>query len=378
MASEQGKLLGSSNTDGPIEEAGRVRAKWYGIRLVLIVLAAFTAYSATGLRLFAAAEADYVLLTRLPLGGEGFWDYLAIDHQARRIYISRWSHVMVVDADSYQVVGDIPGIQGVHGIAIAPEFGRGFITEDEANRITIFDLRTLNKIATARTGNSPDGIIYDSSSKRVFAFSGDGKVTAVNAATGEAVGSARLGGSPEFAASDGRGHIYNNLEDKNEVVQIDSKSLRILNRWPLAPGESPSGMAIDPVHHRLFVGCRNRKLVVMNSDTGEVVATLPIGEGVDASRFDAETKLVFCSNGDGSLTVVHEDSADMYSVIASVPTQGGARTMELDPKTHRVYLVTAQLGPQPTQPHTPPEMVPGTFELLVFGPVPDRASSSNQ
>lgn len=355
-----------------------MRAKWYGIRFVLIVLATFTVYSATGLRLFAAAAADYHLLTRLTLGGEGFWDYLAIDHQARRIYISRWSHVMVVDADSYQVVGDIPGIQGVHGIAIAPEFGRGFITEDEANRITIFDLRTLNKIATAKTGNSPDGIIYDSSSKRVFAFSGDGKVTAANAATGEVVGSAELGGSPEFAASDGRGHIYNNLEDKNEVVQIDSRSLRILNRWPLAPGESPSGMAIDPVHHRLFVGCRNRKLVVMNSDTGKVVTTLPIGEGVDANRFDAETKLVFCSNGDGSLTVVHEDSADMYSVIGNVPTQRGARTMELDPKTHRVYLVTAQLGSQPTQPHTPPEMVPGTFELLVFGRVPDRASSSNR
>ena len=192
------------------------------------------------------------------------------------------------------------------------------------------------------------------------------------------MGSAELGGSPEFAASDGRGHIYNNLEDKNEVVQIDSRSLRILNRWPLAPGESPSGMAIDPVHHRLFVGCRNRKLVVMNSDTGKVVTTLPIGEGVDANRFDAETKLVFCSNGDGSLTVVHEDSADMYSVIGNVPTQRGARTMELDPKTHRVYLVTAQLGSQPTQPHTPPEMVPGTFELLVFGRVPDRASSSNR
>ena len=215
---------------------------------------------------------------------------------------------MVVDADSYQVVGDIPEIQGVHGIAIAPEFGKGFITEDEANRVTIFDLRTLKKTATAKTGNSPDGMIHDSSSKRVFVFSGDGKVTAVNAATGAVAGSAELGGSPEFAASDDRGHIYNNLEDKNEVVQIDSRNLRILNRWPLAPGESPSGMAIDAAHHRLFIGCRNRKLVVMDSDTGKVVTTIPISDGVDANRFDPATNLVFSSNGAGTLTVVHEDS----------------------------------------------------------------------
>jgi DNA-binding beta-propeller fold protein YncE len=334
---------------------------------VIIVLLVLTAYPATSGPILAATAQDYHLLARRILGGEGFWDYIAIDTLARRLYISRSSHVMVVDADNYKVVGDIPGIHGVHGIAIAPEFGRGFITEDEANRITIFDLRTLKKTATAKTGNSPDGMIYDSSSKRVFVFSGDGKVTAVNAATGEVVGSGELGGSPEFAASDGRGHIYNNLEDKSEVVQIDSRTLQVLNRWSLAPGESPSGMTVDAVHHRLFVGCRNRKLVVMNSDTGKVVTTVPIGDGVDANRFDPATDLVFSSNGDGTLTIVHEDSENAFSVIASVPTQRGARTMELDPKTHRVYLVTAQLGPQPAQPHTPPPMVPGTFELLVYG-----------
>jgi DNA-binding beta-propeller fold protein YncE len=343
---------------------GTLYSFWTTLIIVLLVL---TAYLATSGPVFAATAEHYHLLDRLTLGGEGFWDYLAIDTQARRLYISRWSHVMVVDADSYRVVGDIPGIHGVHGIAIAPEFGRGFITEDEASRITIFDLRTLKKTATAETGFSPDGIIYDSSSKRVFVFSGDGKVTAVNAATGAVAGSAELGGRPEFAAFDGRGHIYNNLEDKSEVVQIDSRTLRILNRWSLAPGESPSGMAIDAVHHRLFVGCRNRKLVVMNSDTGKVVTAVPIGDGVDANRFDPVTNFVFSSNGDGTLTVVHEDSENAYSVIASVPTQRGARTMELDPRTHRVYLVTAQLGPQPAQPHTPPPMVPGTFELLVYG-----------
>jgi DNA-binding beta-propeller fold protein YncE len=345
-----------------------VRGTLYSLwTMLVIVLLVLTADSALSGPLYAATAAGYHLLAHRTLGGEDFWDYLAIDQQARRLYISRWSHVMVVDADSYEVVGDIPGIQGVHGIAIAPEFGKGFITEDEANRITIFDLRTLKKTATAKTGNSPDGMIYDSSSKRVFVFSGDGKVTAVNAVTGEVVGSAALDGSPEFAASDGRGHIYNNLEDKNEVVQIDSRNLRILNRWSLAPGESPSGMAIDTVHHRLFVGCRNRKLVVLDSDTGKVVTTVPIGDGVDANRFDPATNLVFSSNGAGTLTVVHEDSENAYSVVASIPTQRGARTMELDPRTHRIYLVTAQLGPQPAQPHTPPPMVPGTFKLLVYG-----------
>ncbi|MGA9464052.1 MAG: YncE family protein [Terracidiphilus sp.] len=344
---------------------GTLYSRWTMLLVVLLVLAADSALLSGPL--YAATAAGYHLLAHRTLGGEDFWDYLAIDQQARRLYISRWSHVMVVDADSYQLVGNIPGIQGVHGIAIAPEFGKGFITEDEANRIMIFDLRTLTKTATAMTGNSPDGMIYDSSSKRVFVFSGDGKVTAVNAATGEVVGSAALGGSPEFAASDGRGHIYNNLEDKSEVVQIDSRNLRILNRWSLAPGESPSGMAIDAVHHRLFVGCRNRKLVVMDSDTGKVVTTIPISDGVDANRFDPATNLVFSSNGVGTLTVVHEDSENAYSLVASIPTKRGARTMELDPRTHRVYLVTAQLGPQPSQPHTPPPMVSGTFELLVYG-----------
>jgi DNA-binding beta-propeller fold protein YncE len=351
----------------PHQEVGRVRGTPYSLWTILVIVLLLTADSALSGPLCAATAAGYHLLANRTLGGEGFWDYLAIDQKARRLYISRWSHVMVLDADSYQVIGDITGIQGVHGIAIVPEFGNGFITEDEANRVTIFDLRTLKKTGTAKTGNSPDGMIYDSSSKRVFVFSGDGKVTAVNAATGAVEGSAELGGSPEFAASDGRGHIYNNLEDKSEVVQIDSASLRILKRWSLAPGESPSGMAIDVVHHRLFVGCRNRKLVVMDSDTGKVVTTVPIGDGVDANRFDPETNLVFSSNGDGTLTVVHEDSENVYSVIADVPTRRGARTMELDSRTHRVYLVTAQLGPQPTQPHTPPPMVPGTFELLVYG-----------
>jgi DNA-binding beta-propeller fold protein YncE len=330
-------------------------------------LAILTFYSGTIAWLFAATTTNYHQLTRQALGGEGFWDYLAIDQHARRLYISRWSHVMVVDADSYRVIGDIPEIHGVHGIAIAPEYGKGFITEEQADRITIFDLKTFNKTATATTGKGPDATIYDPSSKQVFVFSGDGKVTAISAATGMVVASAELGGSPEFAASDNHGHIYNNLEDKNQVLQINAQTLRILNRWSLAPGESPSGMAIDAAHRRLFIGCRNRTLVVMNADSGKVVTTVAIGDGVDANRFDPGTQTIFSSNGDGTLTVIHEDSPNSYSIIANISTQRGARTMELDGKTHRVYLVSAQLGPQPTTPRTPPPMVPGTFELIVYG-----------
>jgi DNA-binding beta-propeller fold protein YncE len=321
----------------------------------------------------AGTSSGYHPLARVTLGGEGFWDYLAMDARARRIYISRWTHVMVVDADSYQVVGDIPGIEGVHGIAIAREFGRGFISEDEANRVTIFDLQTLKKIGSAKTGQNPDAIIYDPASKRVFAFNGhDGAATAIDAATGSVVGTVDLGGSPEFAAADRQGHVYNNLEDKNEVVEIDSKTLKILNRWPLAPGESPSAMAIDLRHRRLFIGCHNRMMVVMDADTGKVVATPAIGEGVDAARFDPSDQLLFSSNGDGTLTVIHEDSPDKYSIIDNVQTERGARTMELDKKTHRIYTVTADLGPQPTEPHRPPSMVPGTFRLLVLGQGADR------
>jgi DNA-binding beta-propeller fold protein YncE len=342
------------------------------ILVALAILALLWAPARRG-AMAAATASGYHPLAKVTLGGEGFWDYLEMDAGARRLYISRWTHVMVVDADSYQVVGDISSIEGVHGIAIAREFGRGFISEDEANRVTIFDLKTLKKIGSAKTGKNPDAIIYDPDAKRVFAFSGhDGTATAIDAATGSVAGTVDLGGSPEFAAADRQGHLYNNLEDKNEVVEIDSKTLKILNRWPLAPGESPSAMAIDLMHRRLFIGCHNKMMIVMNADTGKVVATPAIGEGVDAARFDPSNQLLFSSNGDGTLTVIHEDSPDKYSVIDNVKTERGARTMELDEKTHRIYTVTADLGPQPTEPHEPPSMVPGTFRLLVFGKGADR------
>ncbi|HEV2495295.1 MAG TPA: YncE family protein [Terriglobia bacterium] len=339
-----------------------------GLRFSLAILLALLVGLAAQL---ALAAGGYHLLTKKVLGGEGFWDYLTCDSTARRLYISRGTHVMVVDADNYDVVGDIPNTDGVHGIALAPEFGHGFISDGRANQVTIFDLKTLKTLGTAPTGEGPDGIIYDPGSKRVFTFNGHGgNSTAIDAATGKVAGTIPLDGRPEFAAADGQGHVYNNLEDKSIVLQIDSRTLKVLNRWPLAPCESPSGMAIDPEHRRLFIGCHNKMMAIVDSDAGKIVATPPIGQGVDANRFDPGTQLAFSSNGDGTLTVIHQDSPDKYSVVESVQTQRGARTMALDRKTHRVFLVTAEFGPPP--PAAPgerrrPSMVPGSFTLLVLG-----------
>ncbi len=338
----------------------------------ILAMSAFVATIAICARPLAA-DGDYHLVKKLVLGGEGGWDYLICDSDARRLYISRGSHVMVVDADTYAVVGDIPGTDGVHGIALAPEFGRGFTSDGRSNTVTIFDLKSLKVLGTAPTDEGPDAIVYDPASKRVFTLNGRaGTATAIDAETGKPAGSITLGGRPEYAAADGEGHIYNNLEDKSEIIQIDSRKLTVTARWPLAPCESPSGLAIDKEHRRLFAGCHSRVMAIMDADTGKVLATPSIGQGVDANRFDPGTQLAFSSNGDGTLTIVHEDSLEKFAPVASVTTQRGARTMALDLKTHRVFLVTAEFGPAPAhtpeQPHPRPQMVPGTFTLLVFGP----------
>jgi DNA-binding beta-propeller fold protein YncE len=321
----------------------------------------------------AVPASGYHLLKKVVLGGEGFWDYLICDSAARRVYISRGTHVMVVDADSYAVVGDIPGTEGVHGIALAREFGRGFTSNGRANTVTIFDLQTLKILGTAPTGKGPDAIVYDPASRRVFTFNGQGgDATALEAATGLAAGTVSLGGKPEFAVADGQGHIYNNLENKSEVVQIDTQKLTVTARWPLAPCEEPSGMAMDTEHRRLFIGCDNKMMAVMDADTGKVLATPPIGEGVDANAFDPGTQLAFSSNGEGTLTLVHEDSPEKFTEVATVPTERGARTMALDLITHNIFLVTAEFGPPPAptpeHPRSRPTVKPGSFKLLVVGP----------
>ena len=320
----------------------------------------------------SSSASGYHLLKKIPLGGEGGWDYLTFDSDAHRLYISRATRVMVLDVDSGKVVGEIPGTNGVHGIALAPEFNRGYTSNGRDSTSTIFDLKTLQVLGTVKTGNKPDAIIYDPASKRVFTFNGESNdATAIDAASGKVVGTIALGGGPEFAVADDRGHVYVNLEDKSMVVAIDSQALTVKDRWSLAPGEGPSGIAMDRQNRRLFSGCHNQMMVVMDADTGHVVTTVPIGRGVDANAFDPDAKLAFSSNGDGTLTVVHEDTPDKFSVVENARTQAGARTMAVDPKTHNVYLATATFGPPPAataeHPHPRPSMVPNTFVILVMG-----------
>jgi hypothetical protein len=318
------------------------------------------------------AASGYHLLEKFKLGGDGGWDYLTFDPASGRLFIARATHVMVVDAASGNVVGDIPNTAGVHGIALAPELGRGFTSNGRAGTITIFDIKTLAPIGEAKAGANPDAILYDSASRRVFAFNGrSGDATVMDAANGNVVGTVPLQGKPEFAVTDGRGSVFVNLEDKSELLAIDSKKLAVVGRWPLAPCEEPSGLAIDVEHRRLFAGCANQLMAVVDADTGKVLTTLPIGKGVDANGFDPGTQYAFSSNGSGTLTIVHEDSPAKFTVEDNVETQRGARTMALDPKSHRVYLVTADFGPVPAKtadnPRPRPPILPNSFVLLVIG-----------
>jgi DNA-binding beta-propeller fold protein YncE len=345
------------------------------LRIVAIIfVAAIVVVTAASIEFAAAApspqSSGYHVTKKVPLGGEGGWDYLLADSANHRLFISRGTHVIVVDMESGKVTGDIPDTQGVHGIALAPEFNRGFTSNGRANTVTIFDLKTLATIGTVKTGENPDAILYDPASKRIFTFNGrSGDATAIDAASGEVKGTVPLGGKPETGVADGKGHIYVNVEDKSEVVAFDSNTLAVMNHWPLTGCEEPSGMAIDVKHRRSFSGCHNKVMAVLNLDTGKVVATPAIGAGVDANGFDPDTNLAFSSNGDGTLTVVHQDSADAYTLVENVPTQVRARTMTLDTKTHVIYLVTAEFGAAPAatpeNPRPRPAMVPNSFTLLV-------------
>jgi DNA-binding beta-propeller fold protein YncE len=319
-----------------------------------------------------AADPGYRVLRKLPLGGDGFWDYLTVDGANRRLYISRGTHVMVLDLDTEKLAGDIPDTPGVHGIAVAPELNRGFTSNGREDTASIFDLKTLKTIGRVKTGKNPDAILYDPASKRVFTFNGrSADATVFEAATGEVIATIPLGGKPEFAAADGEGRVWVNIEDKSEIVEIDSRKAAVAKRSPLTPCEEPSGMGLDARHRRTFSGCHNAILAIFDADQGKVIATPPIGNGVDGNGFDAGRSLAFSSNGDGTLTVVRESSPGHFEVAETVKTQRGARTMAVDPKTHRIYLPTAEFGPPP--PATPdvprprPTMIPGSFVVLVVG-----------
>jgi YVTN family beta-propeller protein len=317
----------------------------------------------------AWAQKQFKVAERVKLGGEGSWDYLIYDRDGRRLFITRGNHVMVVDTTNLKVSGDIPDLSGIHGVALAPGLNRGFVSNGGDNSVTIFDLKTLKKLDSVKVGERPDAILYDPSSKRVFTFNAKSQdSTALDAATGKVAGTVPVGGKPEFPATDGKGKLYVNIEDKNQIAEVDVTKLAVLHTWSIAPCEEPSALAFDAAHHRLFSGCHNKMMAVVDSNSGKVVATVPIGEGVDAGRFNPNTQEIFMSCGEGVLTVIHEDSPDKYSVQQSLPTATGARTMALDQESDVAYLVTAQRENKPAAPGQRPAMVPGSFELIVVKP----------
>jgi YVTN family beta-propeller protein len=286
-----------------------------------------------------AGPSGYQVSKKIPLPGTGGWDYLTVDENARKLYVSHATQVVVLDADSLEIVGTISGLSGVHGIALAPEFGRGFITAGQSDSVAVFDLKTLQKTAEIKVGKKPDAIVYDPATKRVFAMNGDGESsTAINAADNKVVGTVALGGGPEFTIADGKGNVFVNLEDKSELLRIDAKTLQVKDRFPVAPCQAPSSMAFDAANNRLFLGCRSRVMAVVNSDNGKVVASYPVGDKVDASVFDPASKVVFSSTGDGHVYAFHQDSPDAYTALEVISTVQGSKTMTLDKKTQRLFV----------------------------------------
>jgi DNA-binding beta-propeller fold protein YncE len=341
-----------------------------GLGQILCVVAAVSAIHPVA-KAQASGASGYHLEKKVNLGGTGGWDYLEVDPTTHRVFISRGTHVIVYDPAVAKIVGDIPDTQGVHGISIADEFNRGYTTNGHATNASMFDLTTLKVLGTVPTDKDPDGTIYDPFSKRVFTFNGDGNSsTAIDAASGKVAGKVDLGGGPEFGASDRKGNIFVNLEDKSALVKFDAKTLKVENTWPLAPCESPSGLAIDVEHEILVVGCHNKLMAFVDGNTGKVIGTVAIGQGVDANRFDPATGFAFASCGDGTLTIAHEDSPTKFSAVETVQTQRGARTMALDYSTHTVYLVTADFGPAPAatadNPRPRPAILPDTFTLMIY------------
>jgi YVTN family beta-propeller protein len=312
----------------------------------ILVLFALTA--------LAVPPSGYHIIKKVNVPGTGGWDYVTVDEAGRRVYIAHATQVEVLDADTSELVGTIPNTPGVHGVAIAAEFGRGFISAGKSDSVIIFDLKTLKPMGEVKVGKKPDAIIYDPATKHVYAMNGDSdNTTVINAADGKVVGTVDLGGGPEFAAADGKGSVYINLEEKAETVHIDSNELKVLHHWPLAPGGTATALAFDPQNRRLFAGCRGGQLmVVLDADNGKIITTAPIGERVDAAAFDPATKLVFMSTGGGSIAVFHQDSADKYTLLENLATNLGSKTMGLDLKTHHLF-VPANIG--------------GQFTILVFG-----------
>lgn len=320
----------------------------------------------------AADSPGYHFLKEIPIGGEGAWDYLSVDPAARRLYVSHATKVVVVDIDKYAIVGEIPDTPGVHGFAIAAETGHGFSSNGREGKASMVELDSLKVLSKIETGENPDCIIYNPGQQEVYAFNGrSDSATVIDAKSGNVVATIKLDGKPEFGAADPKaGRVYSNLEDKSQIDVIDAKEHKVLNVWPIAPGEEASGMAIDTEHHRLFIGCHNKLMEMIDTDSGKVVATVPIGTGVDANAFDPGTQLAFSSNGDGTVTIAHEDGPDKLTVVQTLATGPRMRTMALDLKSHRIYLAAAKFEAQSEQSgggRQRPKMIPGTMKIMVYG-----------
>jgi len=328
--------------------------------------------SLSALLAFAAAVCHagepYHFIKEIPVPGDGGWDYMSVDSAARRLYVSHGTEVVVVDLAKDAVAGEITDAPGVHGVALAPEIGRGMATCGRENKAAIIDLKTLKIISKADTGANPDGMLYEAGRQEFYAFNGHGQsATVIDAKTAKVVATIPLGGKPEFAQADSKaGLVYNNIEDKNEVAVIDARTHAVVNRWPIAPNEEGSGLAFDAENHRLFIGCGGSKtMAMMDSANGKILASVPIGEGVDANAFDPGTRLAFASCGDGTTTIAREDG-DKLTVVQTLKTERGARTMAMDPATHRIYLASAKFE-APAAGQRRGKIIPGTFKILVYG-----------
>jgi DNA-binding beta-propeller fold protein YncE len=319
------------------------------------------------------AQSGFQLIKKTVIGGEGGWDYLSVDDQNRRLYVSHSTQAEVLNADTHEKIGAITELKGIHGVIAVPKSGRGITTNGRSNSVTIFDLKTLKPIVELPTGKNPDALWYDHFSNRVFIFNhSDVTTTVIDIAEGKVVGTVDVGGTAlEAGTSDEKGTIFINLEDSHEIVSFDAKTLAIKNKWKISPGEEPTGLAIDLKNHRLFTVCHNGWMMVLDSEKGTVIAQVPIGKRVDGVVFDPELKMAISSNGEGTMTVVKEISPNEFKVVETVKTEVGARTIALDAKTHHVFVSTAQYGETPAatteNPNPRPKVVPGTFMVLEYG-----------
>jgi hypothetical protein len=327
-------------------------------------------FALAGVAALLAQSSSYLITQTYMLGGEGRWDYVVPDPPNHRVFIARENRVMVVDEDRGTLLGEVTGIQGAHGTAVAEASGHGFATSGNDQSVVMFDLKTFKTLGRIPAAEDADAIIYDSASNRVFTFNGDAHSSTVIDPAGKLITNIPLGGKPEYGASAGDGKVYGNLTDISEVVEIDAKIATVTRRWSTAPCKQPVSMALDTAHHRLFSGCRSGVMAISDYQAGKVVATVPIGTGVDGAGYDAASGDAFASNADGTLTVIHQDSPDQYHVAQTVTTPQGSRNMGLDPTNHRVFLVSAKFGEAPAGGRGRPPVLPGTFTLMVVERVP--------